>query len=56
MPKSNAMSLIAHPKILDDIALGNSFMKSNMNSNDLWSNFSIKKKFHPKKKGGMIFF
>ena len=48
MSKSNAMILIAHLKILDDVTLGNSFLGLNKNSKGLWSDF--KRNFFPNKK------
>ena len=40
MSKSNAISLIAHLKILENVTLGNTFLELNINSNGLWSDFS----------------
>ena len=48
MSKSNAMILIAHLNILDDVTLGKSFVGLNKNSRGLWSNF--KRNFWPNKK------
>ena len=42
MSKSNAMILITHLKILDDVTLGNSFLRLNKNSRGLWSDFKRK--------------
>ena len=39
MSKSNAMILIAHLKIFDDVTRGNSFLWLSKNSKGLWSDF-----------------
>ena len=48
MLNANRISLIPYLKIIDDITICNSFLKLNMNSNGLWSDF--RKKIVPRKK------
>ena len=48
MLKSNAMILITHLKVLDDVTLSNSFLGLNKDSRGLWSD--LKRDFLPNKK------